>query len=68
MKGHLSTISRKLKLPTVQIKSYLYEISLLNPRPVMSAEDDEINYILPDIIVTKSNQLWDISINDSWMG
>nr|WP_303182559.1 RNA polymerase factor sigma-54 [Lachnoclostridium phocaeense] len=67
-RGQLSGISRKLKVSTGQLKQYIHEISLLSPRPILDVSEDEAHYIIPDIIVSRSRDSWDITINDSWTG
>ena len=67
-RGQLSGISRKLKVSTGQLRQYLHEISLLSPYPVQGAPEEETSYIIPDIIVSRSGDAWDVTINDSWTG
>lgn len=68
MNGQIGVISRKLGISTVQVKEYIHLIGNLNPRPIMSIQREEANYIVPDIIVSRHGGIWDVSINDSWMG
>ena len=41
---------------------------LLNPRPIMNAQETQTEYIVPDILVRRKNDEWEVSINDKWMG
>lgn len=66
--GKISTISRKLNLPTAQIRKYIAAIKKLNPRPLMGIGAGKAEYIMPDIIFTYKDQQWNIELNDKWMG
>ncbi len=68
MNGQIGVISRKLGISTVRVKEYIHLIGNLNPRPIMSIQREEANYVVPDIIVSRHGGMWDVSINDSWMG
>ena len=68
MNGQIGVISRKLGISTVRVKEYIHLIGNLNPRPIMSIQREEANYVVPDIIVSRHGSMWDVSINDSWMG
>lgn len=68
MNGRLSIISRNLKTTTAQLKKYIREISLLNPRPVLNSPSESPSYLIPDILVSKNHDSWDVTINDSWTG
>jgi len=66
--GKISSISRKLNLPTAQIRKYIAAIKKLNPRPLMGIRAGKTEYIMPDIIFTYKDQQWSIELNDKWMG
>lgn len=68
MNGQIGVISRSLKIPTTKIKEYIHLLSTLNPRPIMNIQSEEPDYIIPDIIVTRQGDSWDITLNDGWMG
>lgn len=68
MNGQVGVISRALGISTASVKEYIHLLGSLNPRPVMSIQTAEQDYIVPDIIVTRQGDRWDISLNDGWMG
>lgn len=68
MGGQIGRISRKLGISTVQVKEYIHLIGGLNPRPVMDIQKEDAGYVVPDIIVTRNGDQWDVAINDGWMG
>lgn len=65
--GKVSTISRQLKLSTVQVRKYMEQICKLNPKPLNGFKGGQVSFIVPDIIVTKENDSWEISLNDNWV-
>jgi len=68
LKGHISKVSRALDIPTVQVKEYIHLISKLNPRPIMNMEGEEAVYIIPDILIHREDNSWNVELNDRWMG
>lgn len=66
--GKISSISRKLNLPTAQVRKYIATIKRLNPRPLMGITTGKTEYIMPDIIFSYKDQQWSIELNDKWMG
>ena len=66
--GNLSRITRALQISTAELKEYIRRIGALNPRPFMNIEDDETQYIIPDVLVTRPDGKWQVTLNDSWMG
>ena len=66
--GHLSNISREMKLSTSQVRQYIARISKLNPRPLVGFDLGKTEYIVPDIIFTYKDNEWEISLNDNWIG
>lgn len=71
LNGQIGVVSRSLKLSTVKVKEYIYFIGKLNPRPIMNINKDEIEYVIPDIIVSRNNEDWEdwnVQINDKWTG
>jgi len=65
--GHISMISRKLKISTLEVRKYIEIIKRLSPRPLTSTGNGEKQYITPDIIVQKPEQDWEIYLNDDWI-
>ncbi|MDU7336818.1 MAG: RNA polymerase factor sigma-54 [Clostridium sp.] len=68
LKGQLSNVSRALHLSTATVRKYLLQIGKLNPRPIMNAQKTQTEYIVPDIVVTRRGEEWQIALNDKWMG
>ena len=68
MKGHIGEVSRKLKLTTAEVKKYIHVIGGLNPRPLMNVQRESPEYIIPDVIITRQHNQWEIQLNDGWMG
>jgi len=66
--GNISHISRALHISTAQVRKYILFISTLKPRPAMGFGGKDTEYIVPDIIVRKEGEKWEIELNDSWMG
>lgn len=66
--GKISSISRKLNLPTTQVRKYIAAIKRLNPRPLMGIVPGRTEYITPDIVFSYKDQQWSIELNDKWMG
>lgn len=67
LKGHLSSITRKLHISTAAAKEYMCILSKLNPKP-LAGGDRETQYIVPDILVVREGGIWRVQLNDRWMG
>lgn len=68
LKGQIGNVSRALHLTTATVRKYILQIGKLNPRPIMNAQQDDTEYIVPDILVCYKDGEWDITLNDKWMG
>lgn len=68
LNGRIGVISRALGISTTKIKEYIHLIGSLNPRPVMNAVSEQDEYVVPDILIRRNGDQWEISLNDSWMG
>lgn len=68
LRGNFSNASRQLSLSTAQIKKYLHIITQLHPKPLLNFSQEETKYIVPDILVHRNGDQWEITLNDSWMG
>ena len=66
--GRISSISRALKLSSVEVRKLIKIIKGLNPRPLNGYGTDQIQYIVPDIILRHQDEQWFISLNDKWSG
>lgn len=67
LKGHLSTITRKLHISTAEAREYMHILSMQNPRP-LTGGSRETQYIVPDILVVREDGIWKAKLNDRWMG
>lgn len=69
LSGRYARVTRKLGITTANVREYIRLIGTLNPRPLMSiVNEDETQYIVPDIITSYENGHWQITLNDRWMG
>ena len=64
--GKISSISRALGLPTAEVRKCIDRIRLLNPKPLSGFFPGKEEYVIPDIIFTKENGNWNITLNDRW--
>lgn len=56
-------IMRKSKLSEPRLKDAIALIQTLNPYPGSSVENDEIPYVVPDVIVRKDKGRWKVELN-----
>lgn len=66
--GKISSISRALKLSSVDVRKRIQVIKSLNPRPLNGFGRERAPYIFPDIILGYEEGQWTISLNDKWTG
>lgn len=66
--GKISSISRSMKLPSVEVRKLIHVIRELNPRPLNGYGEGSAQYIFPDIILGYQDGQWTISLNDKWAG
>ena len=66
--GKVSTISRGLKLSSVEVRKLIHVIRNLNPRPLNGYGGDRAQYVFPDIILSYQDGQWSVSLNDKWAG
>lgn len=65
-KNQLPQIARELKLPLETVKEYCTVIKGLNPKPGARFSDvRQMSYIVPDVIVVKFQDHFDILLNES---
>lgn len=65
--GKISTISRSLRLPTVEVRKCIEQIAQLNPRPMSEFASGHANFIVPDIIFREEHGKWEVELNDDWV-
>ena len=66
--GKVSTISRRLKLSSVEVRKLIHVIRNLNPRPLNGYGGDRAQYVFPDIILSYQDGQWSVSLNDKLAG
>lgn len=66
--GRISRISRALHISTAQVRKHILLISTLKPRPAMGFGGSRAEYIVPDIVLRREGEKWEIELHDSWMG
>lgn len=62
-----SGLRRALKCSEVQLKAAQDIITSLNPRPGAQFAGDEPTYVVPDVIVRRSGEQWQVSLNPAVM-
>lgn len=65
--GKISTISREMKLSTVEVRKCIEQIAKLNPRPLGEFGIARNDYVVPDLIFRKDHGKWEIELNDNWV-
>ena len=58
-----TTIMRKGKLSEGRLKDAIALIQTLNPHPGSNIEQDDTQYVIPDVIVTKEKGRWKVELN-----
>lgn len=66
--GRISSISRDMKLSSIDVRKLIHIIKELNPRPLNGFGGDRTQYIVPDILVQRQDGQWIVSLNDKWAG
>jgi RNA polymerase sigma-54 factor len=56
-------LTRRLKISEEELKQILQLIQSLNPRPGSQITASQPEYIIPDVIVSKSNGKWKVELN-----
>lgn len=58
------SIMRKMRLDEHQLKHIMNLIQTLSPRPGSAIQQEESEYVVPDVSVTKINGVWTVDLND----
>ncbi len=66
--GKISSISRDVKLTSMEVRKLIQIIKNLNPRPLNGFGGDRAQYIIPDILLNFQDGQWTISLNDRGAG
>lgn len=66
--GKISSISRALKLSSAEVRKLIQVIKGLNPRPLNGYGEEQVQFIIPDIILRYQDGQWSVSLNDKWSG
>jgi RNA polymerase sigma-54 factor len=62
-KREYAQLTRRLKISEEELKQILHLIQSLNPRPGSQITATQPEYIIPDVIVSKSNGKWKVELN-----
>ena len=57
-------LSRKTKLKEDALKDVIALIQQLNPRPGSLIDQDDTDYVIPDVNVRKRNNIWQVELNN----
>lgn len=60
--GKISSISRKMRLSTEEVKEYISRIKRLNPRPAQAFGTQNTKYIIPDAAAVYEDGKWIVEI------
>lgn len=60
---NFSRLKSRLKLSQEALQSAIALITTLNPKPGSSVQPQEAEYIIPDVIVKKINNRWQVELN-----
>ncbi len=63
-KSDFAHMARLLDIPPKDIKAHIDLIKTLNPAPGRRFAADKTSYVVPDIIVTKEDDEWKVTLND----
>jgi RNA polymerase sigma-54 factor len=61
--GDFSQILRRTRMKEDQLKKVLELIQTLDPNPGQSSAPDEVEYVVPDVFVSKKNGRWLVELN-----
>lgn len=65
--GKLGNITKKLKISTNEVRKYAAIISKFNPRPLQGKGKVRNKYVVPDIILEREKEEWEVYLNDNWV-
>ncbi len=66
--GKYRKISNELNISRQQIIEYVEIIKSFNPRPSRGFGDNTAEFIIPDVLISRSCGEWEIVLNDKWIG
>jgi len=66
--GKISSISREMKLSSVEVRKLIHIIKNLNPRPLNGYGEERAQYIFPDILLSFQDGQWTIRLNEKGTG
>ncbi len=64
-KHDFKSLKKKLRLNTEQLQITIDLIRKLNPKPGSEVETSDAEYVIPDVIVAKHNNRWQVALNPS---
>lgn len=59
----ISYIAKNLKVSSQQIRKYIADIAELDPKPLSGWDMGQTSFVIPDIVCSKENDEWKISLN-----
>lgn len=66
--GRISSISRSMKLSSMEVRKLIQVLRELSPRPLNGFGEGSPQYIFPDIILTYQDGQWTVSLNNQCAG
>lgn len=68
--GHFQKIAKETGISLKRVKNFVKIIRNLEPKPLHDMGTEQVQYIVPDVILNKKeeNGNWEIILNDGWMG
>ena len=63
-KSDYAQLSRVLNVPLSELKYHIDVIRSLDPTPGRKYSEEKTTYVVPDIVVTKEGEEWEIAVND----
>ena len=61
------SISNKENIPFTKLKVSIESLSKLNPKPGLGLQASKEKTIIPDLILYKRSNQWEITVNDNWI-
>ncbi len=67
-KGNRSKIAKELKITSEELSHLFLELSKLRVNPIERSDTAPPEYIVPDIIINRIGESYEVVLNDGWMG
>lgn len=66
--GKLRTIADDLHADIPAVRRLIRQLKTLSPTPLAGLNQDANTYLTPDILADYQNGVWELSLNDNWIG